>query len=299
MPRLRVILVVAALLAASALAWAAMQGMPAGQARRLLAQSRQLVAQGHVAAATAQLRVLLQQFPQAAVADDAWLTLGRLAEQQGDWVAAQQAYQRVLQDFPMSDAVMLAQDALGNANMRLLLSPIVTPQDHLYVVQPGDTLTGIAQRFHVTVGLLRHANRLPGDMIHPAMRLKIPAGTFSILVDKSHNTLMLKRGEEIIKQYTVATGTDNSTPVGTFTVVNRLINPPWYTSTGIIPSGDSRNVLGTRWMGLDKPGYGIHGTTDPATVGQQVTAGCVRMRNADVEELYTVIPEGTVVTIIN
>ena len=56
-------------------------------------------------------------------------------------------------------------------------------------------------------------------------------------------------------------------------------------------------VLGTRWMGFDITGYGIHGTTEPDKIGQQVTAGCVRMRNEEVEELYTLIPVGTEVTI--
>ena len=300
MPRLRTLLIVIAVLAAAALgAWAVLRATPAGQARHLLAQSRQLIARGDATAADAALRTLLQQFPHADAAGDAWFALAQIAEQREDWLAAQQAYQRILQEFPMSDRVVPAQDALGNANMRLLLSPVVTAQDHLYVVQPGDTLAAIAKRFHVTVEWLRRANQLSGDMIHPAMRLKIPGGTFGVLVDKSHNTLMVKRGEDIIKQYAVATGSDNSTPAGAFTIMNRLVNPPWYTPTGVIPAGDPRNVLGTRWLGFDKPGYGIHGTTDPSTMGQQVTAGCVRMRNADVEELFIIIPEGAVVTIIN
>jgi lipoprotein-anchoring transpeptidase ErfK/SrfK len=50
-------------------------------------------------------------------------------------------------------------------------------------------------------------------------------------------------------------------------------------------------------MGFDITGYGIHGTTEPDKIGQQVTAGCVRMRNEEVEELYTLIPVGTEVTI--
>ena len=59
------------------------------------------------------------------------------------------------------------------------------------------------------------------------------------------------------------------------------------------------NVLGTRWMGFDKEGYGIHGTVAPDKIGQQVTAGCIRMRNEEVEELYKILPRGAEVTIVD
>jgi len=67
----------------------------------------------------------------------------------------------------------------------------------------------------------------------------------------------------------------------------------------MIPPGDPENILGTRWMGLDKESYGIHGTTDPKSLGLQATAGCVRMRNSEVEQLYSIVPVGTEVTIID
>jgi lipoprotein-anchoring transpeptidase ErfK/SrfK len=45
-------------------------------------------------------------------------------------------------------------------------------------------------------------------------------------------------------------------------------------------------------------GYGIHGTWEPGTIGKQASAGCVRLGNADVEELFIIIPVGTPVTIV-
>jgi lipoprotein-anchoring transpeptidase ErfK/SrfK len=50
-------------------------------------------------------------------------------------------------------------------------------------------------------------------------------------------------------------------------------------------------------MGIDKPSYGLHGTTEPQNLGQQVTQGCVRLSNPDVEELYSIVPLGTEVII--
>jgi lipoprotein-anchoring transpeptidase ErfK/SrfK len=52
-------------------------------------------------------------------------------------------------------------------------------------------------------------------------------------------------------------------------------------------------------MGFDLPAYGIHGTTEPQSLGKQVTQGCVRMSNADVEQLFIIVPIGTEVTIVD
>ena len=65
----------------------------------------------------------------------------------------------------------------------------------------------------------------------------------------------------------------------------------------MIPSESPENILGTRWLGFDMPGYGIHGTTQPDSIGKQATAGCVRMLNSEAEELYDLLPIGTEVTI--
>jgi lipoprotein-anchoring transpeptidase ErfK/SrfK len=67
----------------------------------------------------------------------------------------------------------------------------------------------------------------------------------------------------------------------------------------MIPAGNPQNILGSRWLGLDKEGYGIHGTTEPQSLGKQATAGCVRMQNSEVEQLYSIVPKGTEVTIVD
>ena len=120
----------------------------------------------------------------------------------------------------------------------------------------------------------------------------------SILVDKSDNLLYLKENGMILKTYTVSTGKNNSTPVGTFKVTVKLENPTWYKKPGtVIPPLDKRNELGTRWIGLSKKSYGIHGTTEPEKLGRQVSSGCVRMKNGDVEELFKNVKTGTEVMI--
>ena len=87
--------------------------------------------------------------------------------------------------------------------------------------------------------------------------------------------------------------------MGSFKIVNRIKNPPWYTKDRVIPSESPENILGSRWLGISKESYGIHGTIDPESVGQQSTDGCIRMINPDVEELFAVVPVGTEVTIVD
>src|SRR5439155_1382765 len=75
-------------------------------------------------------------------------------------------------------------------------------------------------------------------------------------------------------------------------VVNGNIVVPPYGTTARRYMG----VLGTRRLELGD-GYGIHGTDHPETIGQSVSHGCVRMRNADIERLYPMVAIGTPVYI--
>lgn len=166
-------------------------------------------------------------------------------------------------------------------------------------VKKGDSLTRIARSHGTTVELLRRVNQLSSDNLSVGEKLKIPNYKFNLVVDKSQNLLILKGDEEVLKSYVVSTGANNSTPVGVFKVTDKLINPTWFKSGAVVPYGSPANVLGTRWIGLSKKGYGIHGTTEPEKLGRQVTAGCVRMRNEEVEELFGFVVPGTEVTIVN
>ena len=208
-------------------------------------------------------------------------------------------YRMLLERFPDSPLVARTQQRLGNVNVALLFSPIVTALDAVHEVRAGDTLGKIASASSTTVAFLKRANGLKSDVIRPQQKLKVPKGRFSIVVDKSQNQLLLTENDQFIKAYPVATGKDNSTPVGTFTIVTKIPNPVWYKQGAVVPPESPENILGTRWLGIDKKGYGIHGSVDPDAIGKQVTAGCVRMTNADVEELFDIVPVGTEVTIVD
>ena len=222
-------------------------------------------------------------------------------EVKGDLLGAKTAYNKLISEFSNSGDVMNWQKKAEDINIKLLFSSAITPNSLLYEIKPGDTLAKIAREFKTTAELIRKSNNLANDMIVPGRKIKVWNAPFNILIDKSQNILILKSGEEIIKTYIVATGKNNSTPTGNFKIVDKIPNPPWFKpgAPGPIPAGNPENILGSRWLALDLPSYGIHGTTDPQSLGKQVTQGCVRMSNADVEELYIIVPKGTEVTIVD
>jgi len=220
-------------------------------------------------------------------------------------LARQQCY-ALLQNTASSPAVSEAEKILGQINVNLLLSPAPMPEKMEYVIKSGDVLENLAKKNGTTVELIKTCNSLQGKMIHPGDRLRIFNAKLTIIISKSRNDLLLKANNLFFKRYQVGTGKFGTTPVGTFIVADKIAEPPWWRPDGkMIPFGDKENVLGTRWMSLSATGetpkvrgYGIHGTWEPETIGKQASAGCVRMVNSDVEELFTIIPAGTPVTIV-
>ena len=124
-----------------------------------------------------------------------------------------------------------------------------------------------------------------------------------IIVNTKKNTLNYYVNYTLVKKFRCATGKASTpTPQRKTTIVNKIKNRPYY-KTGI-PGGDPRNPLGKRWMGLNIDGtqgstYGIHGNNNEKSIGKNVSHGCIRMHNSEVEWLFDQVPLGTVVLIKN
>jgi LysM repeat protein len=222
-------------------------------------------------------------------------------EENGDLLLARKHYRQILEKVTTPDDIKAINKRIERLNLKILFSDIVENDDLLYEVQKGDSLGAIASRFGTTVELIKRANGLTSDMIKVGDVLKVSQAGFSVMVDKSQNILLLKRNEEPIKTYVVSTGKENSTPVGTFKIVTKLKDPTWFRKDigVIVPPDSPDNILGSRWLGFDLSGYGIHGTTDPESLGSHETKGCVRMKNEDVEEIFAILPRGSQVTIVD
>lgn len=223
----------------------------------------------------------------------------KASEVNQDWLQAKNYYHQIYTQYPDYDNIEEVQKRLESVNMRIIFSNTPTKQSVIHEVVKGDTLGALAKKYDTTVDLIKINNHLKNDVIRIGQRLRIWNQPFKIYVDKSQNKLTLESGGEVVKVYDVSTGENGSTPVGDFKITSKLRNPVWFNKGIVVPPESPANVLGSRWLGFDIPGYGIHGTVEPQNIGKAVTAGCVRMRNADVEELYSLIPMGTKVTITN
>lgn len=192
-------------------------------------------------------------------------------------------------------------EKLDKLNEELVFSPNPSKDTDVYVVKPGDTLTKIAKQYNTPYELIMRLNKKQNTQLKVNEQLKILKGKVDLLVDKSDFTLTVRLDGNYIKQSPIGTGVAGKTPVGTFKVKDKLKNPVWYSPEGVYEYGNPKNILGTRWLGFeDKPGlrgYGIHGTTQPDSIGKESSMGCIRMFNEDVEDIYAFVVPGTEVII--
>jgi len=119
----------------------------------------------------------------------------------------------------------------------------------------------------------------------------------SVLVSIPDRKLAVIDEDRVIATFSIAVGAAESpSPTGEFRIVNRVSNPTYYHPGSVIPSGKD-NPVGTRWVGLSQKGYGIHGTNAPRSIGRAASHGCIRLRNRDMERLFTLLRVGDAVEI--
>jgi lipoprotein-anchoring transpeptidase ErfK/SrfK len=273
------------------------QAAAPGEAKPLYDAASKMMARGEYPEAIKNFTKVVEKYPDSPSAEASLYSLASIYETRGELLRTREIFEKLLAKFPASNSASKARSELDRVNIKILFSPVSDPDSITYEVKPQDTLTRIAKKFNTTVDLLMRTNNLKDATIKVGRSLKITKLKFSIVIDKSQNILTLKGDEKVLKTYPVATGINNCTPVGTFKIVNKAVDPVWYSQDAVVPAGSPKNILGSRWMGISKPHYGIHGSTDPSSIGRQSTAGCVRMNNSDVEEVYAVVPIGTEVII--
>jgi lipoprotein-anchoring transpeptidase ErfK/SrfK len=113
-----------------------------------------------------------------------------------------------------------------------------------------------------------------------------------IVISIADRKLAVMESDRVVRIFPTAVGAPASpSPVGIYKIVTSIPDPTWYYKGKVVGPGKS-NPLGTRWLGLSISGYGIHGTNNPSSIGQNASHGCVRMRNHDVEELFGLVGVG-------
>jgi len=213
-----------------------------------------------------------------------------------------------------ADRHRIRQD-LTTVNKELFFGSTVYPGDTLsemYEIQPGNSLARITKSQSLTVDwrLIQRINRISDpSRIRSGQKIKLVRGPIHAIISKSDYRIDLYAGPPgaesqwmFLCSYPVGLGEGDSTPIGEFVVRNnsKLINPVWRNPrTGEhFAANNPDNPIGERWIGIEgigdsavHDGYGIHGTIDPASIGNDASMGCIRMNNDAVEVVYEMLVE--------
>ncbi len=191
-------------------------------------------------------------------------------------------------------------------NMKIIKNGLNDEKLVNYRINFGDNLTNIAIKHNFPVEAIQKANNLKSTVIYPGKSLKVYTFDWRIEVSKKAKLLYVYDGDKLFALYDIGIGKEGRTPEGEFKITDKIANPDWYSPDGrIVAFGDKENVLGTRWLKLEPIndtdafhiGYGIHGTWDTGSITKSLSNGCIRMKNEEVEELFTYIPRQVIVKI--
>ncbi len=186
------------------------------------------------------------------------------------------------------------------------------------IVEQGESLIEMAREHNVGFNTIAAANPgldafvpTPGAaaVIPTAWILPRAAEPGTIVVNVSEMRLYLfpkDRGAPVT--FPVGVGMDEwKTPVGTFSVVSKIVNPAWYPPASIrrenpelpprVPPGPD-NPLGTHALRLSEGSLLIHGTDEPYGVGRKASHGCIRLYPEDIPRLYESVPLKTPVRMV-
>lgn len=167
----------------------------------------------------------------------------------------------------------------------------------------------LGERFHASPALLKELN--PGaDFSKAGTELHVPnvadvaapAKAATVVVDKSDSVLtLLDAAGKAYAQFPVSSGSEHDPlPIGEWKIVATAVNPTFHYNPELFWDADPshakatlaagpNNPVGTRWIDLSKPHYGLHGTAVPASIGKTQSHGCVRLTNWDVERVAAAV----------
>ena len=242
------------------------------------------------------------------------LVQGMKLIEEGSLVQGRAALSKLLTGHPRLSAVdeQRIRDVLTSVNDVLVFSPQVNADDPLaksYVVQSGDLLARIAPKYQVTYQFLEQINNTPARNLQAGKTIKIIQGPFFAVVSKTQfrMDLYLTSPDGLpvyVRSFPVGLGENDSTPLGAWIIKkgSKTANPDWRNPrTGEYYTADNpENPIGEYWLALEgidenttgKTGYGIHGTTEPESVGRMASMGCVRMLPDDIAAVFRLLVDG-------
>jgi len=176
----------------------------------------------------------------------------------------------------------------------------------------------LAERFHMDEAYLKSLN--PGAAFsRPGTAIKVAnigqnatTPVTRIVADKARKQVRAYDGAgRLVVAYPATIGSaDTPSPSGTHAVERVAFDPDYtYNPSVNFKQGDNNKILkippgpngpvGSIWIALDKPTYGIHGTPDPSKIGKTESHGCVRLTNWDAAELAKLVKAGVPVEFLD
>ena len=209
-------------------------------------------------------------------------------------VAAREALERFIENYPFSTKLAEARKALGTVNSDIFFSSIPAPEKTRYEVRPGDSLDRIKKKLKITPELLMRCNNLDDPRrLRVGQVLMISPAEFSVIIDrKTHTVTLLNRGK-FFKEYPAASWNAPAVKKG----MEKVAIPAkvskkeaWYNGAPVA-FGSKEYAESARWVDMTVKGYTLY------TEGGQKPASGIGMSPEDMEELSTLLDKGMPVVI--
>lgn len=248
---------------------------------------------------------------------------GRMAAQRAVALAGAEAPEVAMKTFTrLLELAMRGRIEVGDAEARATvdailaayrspLNRVVFNPEHLagarsHRVAPGEVLEKIARSYRsqgicldpLTLALFNRVD--DPTKVRAGQMLKVPVEPIRTVVEKRSFLMAMYVGDVIFRLYWIGHGKDDRTPETEFVVSTKNFEPTWYIDGRAIPYGHPDNILGKYFVKFEHAslqGYGAHGTPAQETIGTMASRGCIRMRDADIEEFFKVVPRGSKVEI--
>jgi lipoprotein-anchoring transpeptidase ErfK/SrfK len=225
------------------------------------------------------------------------------------WLAAQQQIQAghlreallALSVYYRSTDISAAQHQQLLPVLDYLAGEVIYSQKHymqpVYAVGLNETITTIAHDHRIPVPLLLNINGIASDAtVTPGTEIKVVRGPFRAQVSLQKNELTLFVGHLYAGRFSIDVANGQSTPVGTYTILDKQLDRIFSTQGGtIIPGGHGSNPFGHHWMDLGG-NISIHGSAANAQVPAAGT-GSIGMNPVDAHDVFSILSAGSQVTI--
>lgn len=228
-------------------------------------------------------------------------------ESADDLVGSRKLFRRLLVLKDAEEVRPFIERKIGALNTVLMFADRPTPEKAKHRIAAGDLVGKLAKRYGCTQEYLLKANGIDRpELLRIGREIWVLANpVFELTVFKKGGTAVLTLNGQYFKRYPIGVGKPEESPNGTYVVRSRVKNPAYRSrEQGEVPFGNPKNILGTYWVALsamgettETTGFGLHGTWNESTLGRPADEGRIRFRNADIEELATLLPAGALVNV--